>query len=112
MGAKKLYANVSNIRTSILDNAYYHHINCILNELDEDKRARWETYDLIINDFIENGKDWLFEEIKYRITDGEDPNKVFLDIIERDTDNINSLSWFLKRRIEEYIEDDFFAKFL
>jgi hypothetical protein len=84
----------------------------MLNELDEDKQARWETYDLIISDFMENGKEWAFEEIKYRITDGEDPNKVILDIIERDSDNIDSLSWFLKRRIEEYIEDDFFSRFL
>ncbi len=49
--------------------------------------------------------------MKYRLTDGEDPNKVILDIIEREVDEINGLIWILKRRIEDYIEDDYIKRF-
>ena len=34
-----------------------------------------------------------------------------LDIIEREGDEINGLIWFLKRRIEEFIEDDYLRMF-
>ena len=53
-----------------------------------------------------------FDEIKYRLTDGEDANQVILDIIERDMDNMNGLIWFLKRRVEEYIQADNLRRFL
>jgi hypothetical protein len=62
--------------------------------------------------FLNQNKYEYVNEIKYRITDGEDPNIVILDIIERDSDNIDSVTWFFKRRIEEYIEDDYFKRFL
>jgi hypothetical protein len=52
-----------------------------------------------------------FDEVKYRLTDGENPNQVILDIINRDLDSVNGLVWLLKRRIEEYIEEDFIRRF-
>lgn len=95
-----------------LDKAYYKHITCVLESLDEDSEIRWETYNLIIDQLSKNtNKDYL-KELKYRLTDGEDPNKVILDIIDRENDEIDSLVWFLRKRVEEFIEDDFFKRFL
>ena len=98
-------------KKTTLDKAYYKHINWVIETLDEEKEARWETYNIIIQELIDGGRGKDFEEIKYRITDGEDPNKVMLDIIERDIDGVSSLIWFLKRRIEEYLEDDYIKGF-
>jgi hypothetical protein len=48
------------------------------------------------------------DEMKYRITDGENQNNI-IDIIERQ--GLDGLVWFLKRRIEGYIEEDFLKGF-
>ena len=45
------------------------------------------------------------------MTDGENPNEIILDIIHRHSDTVDGMIWFLKRRIEEYLEDDFYKKF-
>lgn len=96
---------------TILDKAYNKHILNVINSLDEEKGDRWETYNLIASELSKNnGKDYI-KEIKYRLTDGEDPNFVMLDIIERENEIIGGLIWFLKRRIEEYVDDDFFKRF-
>ena len=98
-------------KKTALDKAYTKHINIILETLDEEKESRWETYNIIIQELINLGKGSYFKEIKYRLTDGEDPNDVMLDIIDRDVDEMNGVIWFLKRRIEEYQEDDFIKRF-
>ena len=98
-------------KKTALDKAYHKHISCILETLDEEKEGRWETYNLIIQELINQGKGDYFREIKYRLTDGEDPNTVILDIIERELDEVNGLIWFLKKRVEEYLEDDFIRRF-
>ena len=51
------------------------------------------------------------KEIKYRITDNEDPNFILLEIIQREGENTEGIIWFLKKRIEEYIDEDFFNRF-
>lgn len=98
-------------KTTTLDKAYCKHISSIIETLDEEKEGRWETYNIIIQELINDGKGTYFEEIKYRLTDGEDPNQVMLDIIERDIDGMTGMIWFLKRRIEEYLEDDYIRRF-
>jgi hypothetical protein len=80
---------------------------------DEEVEARWETYNLIIKEFflVDDGK--YFQEIKYRLTDREDPNIVLLDIISRYcVSELSYLTWMLKKRIEEYVEEDFIRRFL
>jgi hypothetical protein len=84
----------------------------VLQTLDEELEFRWETYNLIIMQLVKQGKINYFKEMKYRLTDGEDPNEIILDILEREVDDMDGLIWFLKRRVEEYIEEDFFNKFL
>jgi hypothetical protein len=111
MGANYLLT-ASHGKRSLLDKVYYEHITCILETLDEDSEIRWETYNLIIDQIMKaTNKDYL-DELKYRLTDGEDPNQIILDIIERENESIDSLVWFLKRRVEEFIEEDFFKRFL
>jgi hypothetical protein len=96
-----------------LDKEYRKLINNVILNNNEDIEARWETYNLIIKELftIDDGK--YFQEIKYRLTDGEDANLVFLDIISRySSTELTFLVWFLKKRIDEYVDDDFFKRFL
>ena len=97
---------------STLDKAYNKHISNLSEQLDEEKQERWETYNIIIQELINEGKLDSYSEIKYRLTDGENPNDVLLDVIDRYVDEVNGLIWFLKRRIEEYQEDDNLRRFL
>jgi hypothetical protein len=98
-------------KKSILDNAYNQHLNNVLKTINEEEETKWETYSFIIELLISQGKKTYLQEIKYRLSDGENPNAVILDIIDRESDNIDSLTWFFKRRIEEYLEEDFFRRF-
>lgn len=99
--------------SQILDKHYRKLINEIILKNNEEVEARWEIYNLIIREFfsIDNGR--YFQEIKYRLTDGEDPNLVLLEIIARyDINELTYLITMLKKRIEEYIDEDFFNRFL
>lgn len=100
-------------KNSNLDKAYNKLINSLLVEMDEETEERWETYNLIIKELfqIDNGR--YFEEIKYRLTDGEDPNHVLLEIASRyHQDELSFLVTFLLKRVEEYSDEDFFKRFL
>ena len=105
-----LLNNTQRVKT-ILDIAYKNHINIILESIDEEGKSRWEIYDLIISELMKQGNFDYFEELKYRLTDGEDPNEVILSFILRDSEYVNDLVWSLKDRIEQYIEDDMFKRF-
>ena len=76
----------------------------------EEKYCRWETYNLIMEQLINEGKVKEFEEVKYRLTDGEDPNMIMIDIIDREGVDCG-LIWLMRKRILEYIDEDFFANF-
>lgn len=95
---------------SKLDKEYNNYINKTLRELDEEKGNRWDIYNLFMNELITLGLRTVFEEVKYRLTDGEDPNHIMLDVINREG-NLSELSWFIKGRVEEYIDEDFFKRF-
>jgi hypothetical protein len=112
MEAKFFLLSERQNKKTTLDKAYQKHISYILQTLDEEKENRWETYSLVISEINKMSVKGYVNELKYRLTDGEDPNKVILDIIEREIETMDSLVWFLKRRIEEYLEDDFYNRFL
>jgi hypothetical protein len=100
-------------KSQILDKQYRKLINNVILSSNEETEARWETYNLIIKEFFDIDEGKYFQEIKYRLTDGEDPNMVLLDIISRySVSELSYLIWMLKRRIEDYIEEDFFKRFL
>lgn len=111
MKANRLLLKAGQGKNSTLDKAYNKHINDLFSKLDEEKQERWETYNIIIQELIKEGKLESYCEIKYRLTDGEDPNDVILDIIDRNVDEVNGLVWFFKRRLEEYQEDDYLRRF-
>jgi hypothetical protein len=99
-------------KNTTLDNEYIRLIDNVIQTCNEENEGRWEVYNLIIGEFfkLDNGK--FFEEIKYRVTDLENPNDVLLDILSRyNVDELNAFIWFLKKRIEEFAEDDFYERF-
>lgn len=92
-----------------LDKDYKALLDRVLEDYNDDKKERWELYNIIITELIEIGREDLFQAIKYKLTDGENPNKVMLEIInELEPENF---LWLLKRRIDEFLEEDFFNKF-
>jgi hypothetical protein len=94
-----------------LDKIYYNHIGGLLKDFDEQEELRWDTYYLIIDNLTRQGYKSVLSELKYRITDGDNPNEVILDIIHRYSENIDGVVWLLKKRVEEYLEEDFYKKF-
>ena len=98
-------------KRTTLDKAYNKHISNIFLTLDDEKESRWETYNVIMQELMNQNKSDYFAELKYRLTDGEDPNAVILDIIEKNIDELAGLIWFLKRRLEEYRDDDYLNRF-
>lgn len=112
MEAKNFLLKSGGNGRTFLDKVYNKHILTVINTLDEEKEDRWETYNLIVSELTRNTKKDFIKEIKYRLTDGEDPSEVILDIINRENDEVGGLVWFLKKRVEEYIDDDFFKRFL
>lgn len=112
MEAKKLKVKAySDVKNTTLDRAFYKYIKKINEQLNNESKLRWETYEMIFQELFNEGKTACLNEIKYRLTDGEEPNDVILDVIEKYIDEIGALTWFLKRRIEEYKEEDFFKNF-
>jgi len=101
----------SQTRKTALDKAYNKHIKTIIDNFDEENEERWEIYNLIMQEFINQGKISYLEEMKYRLTDGEDPNKILLDMIDIEMYNVNDLIWILKKRVEEYMDDDYLKRF-
>lgn len=111
MGVNNFLVTTCQTNKTRLDKLYYEHVNCLLNNLDEEEEIKWETYGLIIETLISQGHKNILKEVKYRMTDGENPNEIILDLIHRHSDTVDGMVWFLKRRIEEYLEEDFYKKF-
>jgi hypothetical protein len=68
-----------------LDKDYNKFITLTMTTIDTEKKLRWETY--------------------------EDPNLVMIDMIDRNK-NVSGLLWFIRKRLQEYIEEDFYNRFL
>lgn len=95
-----------------LDKEYSQLINSIIQNCDEENEARWEVYNLMISELFKLDDGIYFQEIKYRVTDEENANEVLLDILSRyNPDELNAFVSFLKKRIEEYAEEDFYKRF-
>lgn len=94
-----------------LDKAYKKHIVNVLNSFDEEEESRWETYSVIVDSLAKDKNSNIINEIKYRLTDGENANEILLSIIERNVLEVDGLVWLLKRRVEDYLEDDFLKRF-
>lgn len=93
-----------------LDEMFDRLIRETLKNIDEVDEERWETYDLILFELKRECNYEQYDEIKYRLTDGEAPTDVFYDIIMRG-DYSSSLIWLFKGRLEIYIEEDYYKRF-
>jgi len=84
-----------------------------INE-NEEEEERWEIYNAIIEKLIEDGKINEFNELKYRLTDNETPSTVMLDIVKKykpSDKNYNGLVPILMKKVEEYVDEDFYKRF-
>jgi len=70
--------------------------------LEDDDLHRLEIYGLIVGEWIDNKDQTSYDEFKYRITDGEEINQVFIDII-KNNDTSSILLMTIVNRLEEYI---------
>ena len=95
---------------NILDKMYDRLVRGNLNYVNEEDEIRMETYNLILCELKREGDYKTYDEIKYRITDGEPPNNVFYDIILRG-DYSSGLIWLFKRRLEDFIDEDSYSRF-
>ena len=93
-----------------LDRAYNKFIKDSLKNGDDNNIERWEIYNTIMVELLNLGKMGCFEEAKYRLTGGENPNNVMLDIIERDFDVNLSLGMY-KNKLNYFIDLDIINRF-
>jgi len=94
-------------KSNILEKEFNKVILNIKNNIN-DCEVRWEVYQVIISEISKDVD--LIKEFKYRLTDGEDINLLILDFINKNKNN--DILWFLKPRIQGFIDDDFFSKFV
>lgn len=109
------YNNIEKMRTgksTMLNREYTKLVNNLSNNDDEENETRWEVYNVIIGEFFQLDGGRYVDEIKYRFTDGEDINNILSDIISRyGTDEISHFLWQMKKRLDDFIEEDFFKRF-
>ena len=107
---KNTNLNTDTSSNNILGKMYERLIKTNIDAINEDQEIRWETYDLILYELKREDDYKTYDEIKYRITDGESPNEVFYDVVLRG--NYSSpLIWLFKRRIEDFIDEDSYGRF-
>ena len=70
------------LRESLLDNEFRMFVFEKTYKAPEDEKKRWKVYDTILQELRWLGDEQSVDEIKYRITDGEDPDKVIKETIE------------------------------
>jgi hypothetical protein len=95
---------------NFLDKKYNNFINQSLVNSDEETYERWLTYDTIIKELILMDKINYFEEVKYRLTGGEDPNEVLTDIINKDSET-RAYMWPHIRTLKNYHNEDIVNRF-
>lgn len=95
---------------NLLDRTYEKFIKNALNMCDESNIERWELYSLMMDELLVMGKDKYFEEAKYRMTEGENPNKVMLSIYDRDKDTRENFKNYINK-LNFYFEEDLIMRF-
>jgi len=100
-----LLVKSSSEKPSRLDRLYRKFVTHNFNNLDENSIGRWEVYNVIMNELFTLGEYVSIQEIKYRFTDGENPNLVMMDMINKFCED-NHLIWLMKPSIVYFIEED------
>jgi len=78
-----MYAN-----SSILDKEFSDLM--VKNLIDNDTAEYWSTYNAVLGE-LENYEEGYSTEIEYRLTDGENPKKVILSVLDKINDKSNEL---------------------
>ena len=107
---KNTNLNTDTGSNNILGKMYERLIKSNIETVNENQEIRWETYDLILYELKREDDYKTYDEIKYRITDGEPPNEVFYDVVLRG-DYSSPLIWLFKRRLEDFIDEDSYGRF-
>jgi len=66
-----------------LDFTYKAHILQTTHKSNMDVRRKWVTYEKILDEMVLIGEYKKVDEIKYRITDGENDKKVFTEVLDK-----------------------------
>lgn len=107
---KHTLLNFGSRESKTLNREFNNMITIMLQDMTDQELLRVYTYDTILNEWLIEDKVSYLDEFKYRVTDEEDINEVFLDIILRD----NWASNICKNQIElleDYISEDRFKFF-
>ena len=93
-----------------LDKVYYKLIRDNIINADEKTYNKWSFYNDIMQYLLDLGNTNYFEEVKYRLTGGENPNVVFLEVLNRlETQSYHVKT--LKLTIKYFFEEDYFNNF-
>lgn len=93
-----------------LDKMYNRFIKNYLTNTNEETKERWQTYESIIAELVRLDRADYFDEIKYRLTGGENPNDIISDIIDRDNE-IKKYLWSHILKIRDYENLDLLRRF-
>lgn len=110
MKREQLIIKNGNGKYNYLDKVYYILIRNKTINVDDKTHHRWSFYNTIMEYLLDLGYENLFEEVKYRLTDAEDPNEVFNNVL----DKLEVQSHYvirLKQTIQNYIDEDFYHIF-
>lgn len=94
-----------------LDKTYNRFIKNYLFNCDDNERKRWEIYSDIINEITLANELHYVEEIKYRITGGENINQIILNIINKDQ-HIKQILKKFTNTINYYADIDLIKKYI
>ncbi len=82
-GMKRIDVSNKGIYQRELDFTYKAHILQTTSKSNMDVRRRWVTYEKILDEMALIGEYKKIDEIKYRITDGENDKKVFSEVLDK-----------------------------
>jgi hypothetical protein len=85
---------------------------CFLSDKEEYQEERYEVYTIIMKTLVTKHNKKYLPELKHRLILKENINDILIDFINREEDNIETVIWQLKYRLEEYSENDLITKFL
>jgi hypothetical protein len=102
---KHTLLNFGSSESKTLNRDFNNLISKMLQDMSDEEILRVYTYDIILNEWLMEDKVSYLDEFKYRLTDGEDINEIFIDIILKDElpSNICKSQIMV---LEDYISED------
>ena len=91
-----------------LDKEYQRILLDVVTSDNDKNKERWEVYNMIMGELLHLGAIRAFDEVKYRITDRENPNNIFADIIKKFKSK-SVLLGGMERIVNEFIHEDKFG---